>query len=94
MTNYFIHIIVKLEYLLNNYKNVKAGNMAKEKTEIEVIRELINKVDDFYWLLKCLQDSSFDELDVSSGHMYALFNCLARIIADIKNDLVSLDKPL
>ena len=68
--------------------------MAKEKTEIEVIRELINKADDFYWLLMCLKDSSFDELDVSSGHMCALFNCLARIIADIRNDLVSLDKPL
>lgn len=66
--------------------------MPKEKTDIEIIRGIIEKTDDLYWLIKSMQNSGFQEM--ASDHIYASFNCLLRLIRDISNDAVKLDKPV
>lgn len=66
--------------------------MPRERTEAEIIHDVINKTDDLYWLIKCMQNSGFDEMAVDQ--IYASFNCILRLVQDIRDDAIKLDKPV
>ncbi len=62
--------------------------MSKDESAGEVLEELVNKIDDFYWLIKAIQGSGYDELD--TDQIYGAMNCLLRLISDIRSNAVKL----
>jgi len=66
--------------------------MSRERTQVEIIEGVINQVDDLYWLIKCMQNSGFDEM--AADQIYASFNCILKLLRAIRDDAIKLDKPV
>lgn len=64
--------------------------MPEEKTQIERLEDIFNKLDDFEWLVKCIATCHFDDFtpDQFSGAMM----CFSRYLFDIKKDIRELIK--
>lgn len=59
--------------------------MPKQKTQVEMLEDIFNKLDDFEWLIKCIATCHFDEFEVDQ--FSAAMNCFSRVIADVKHDV-------
>jgi|GEM_PF-3283248 hypothetical protein len=62
--------------------------MPEEKTQIERLEDIFNKLDDFGWLIKCISTSHVDEF--YQDQFNAAMNCVLLVISDIKQDVAKL----
>ncbi len=64
--------------------------MREEKSNIECLEDIFNKLDDFEWLVKCIATCHFDDFtpDQFSGAMM----CFSRYLCDVKKDIRELIK--
>ena len=64
--------------------------MREEKSNIECLEDIFNKLDDFEWLIKCIATCHFDDFtpDQFSGAMM----CFSRYLCDVKKDIRELIK--
>lgn len=64
--------------------------MREEKSNIECLEDIFNKLDDFEWLVKCIATCHFD--DFTSDQFSGAMMCFSRYLCDVKKDIRELIK--